>query len=454
MLNISNNHVKLKFNSFRSSAKVLSFPRKNLITKVILLLVFIVSCIMFLPWTQNIQAKGALTTLSPDQRPQTVPSPIAGRIEKWYVNEGDFVKKGDTIAFLSEIKAEYLDPKLLERQTVQVRSKDAAVKSYESKAKALESQIGNLSENLKLKMAQAENKIKQARLKMQSDSINLQAAKADFNIASEQIGRADKMFADGVISKVDYERRQMKLQETKAKVVDWENKMLVAKNEILNVKIELNNLKNEYGEKISKAESDRFSAVSAILDAQGGVAKLESQLSSYELRAGFYYILAPQDCYIVKAVSAGIGETVKEGDDIVTIMPAMADLAVELKIMPMDVPLVRKGDEVRIVFDGWPAFAFSGWPGINFGTFKGKVFAVDRVSGKDNKFRILVEPDREAAPWPELLRVGAGAQGIVLLKNVPVWYEIWRKMNGFPPEFYNIEEEEKVKLKAPARNVK
>jgi hypothetical protein len=24
----------------------------------------------------------------------------------------------------------------------------------------------------------------------------------------------------------------------------------------------------------------------------------------------------------------------------------------------------------------------------------------------------------------------------MLLNDVPVWYEIWRQLNGFPPEYY------------------
>jgi hypothetical protein len=37
--------------------------------------------------------------------------------------------------------------------------------------------------------------------------------------------------------------------------------------------------------------------------------------------------------------------------------------------------------------------------------------------------------------------VGTGAQAIALLKNVPVWYELWRNINGFPPDYYRVDEE-------------
>jgi hypothetical protein len=32
--------------------------------------------------------------------------------------------------------------------------------------------------------------------------------------------------------------------------------------------------------------------------------------------------------------------------------------------------------------------------------------------------------------------MGTGAQGIALLKDVPIWYELWRNINGFPPDYY------------------
>ena len=52
----------------------------------------------FLPWTQNIRSTGKLTTLRPQDRPQTVPSTIGGRIKAWRIQEGQLVKKGDTLA--------------------------------------------------------------------------------------------------------------------------------------------------------------------------------------------------------------------------------------------------------------------------------------------------------------------------------------------------------------------
>jgi hypothetical protein len=49
---------------------------------------------------------------------------------------------------------------------------------------------------------------------------------------------------------------------------------------------------------------------------------------------------------------------------------------------------------------------------------------------------VLIAEDESIKKWPEQLRIGTGAQSILLLKNVPIWYEIWRNINGFPPDFY------------------
>ena len=34
---------------------------------------------------------------------------------------------------------------------------------------------------------------------------------------------------------------------------------------------------------------------------------------------------------------------------------------------------------------------------------------------------------------------------MMLLKDVPIWYELWRQINGFPPEYYKVKTAEKPK---------
>jgi hypothetical protein len=64
------------------------------------------------------------------------------------------------------------------------------------------------------------------------------------------------------------------------------------------------------------------------------------------------------------------------------------------------------------------------------------VVVIDNFANDKGMYRMLVVPDPNDIPWPEALRVGSGAQGIALLRNVPLWYELWRQLNGFPPDYY------------------
>jgi hypothetical protein len=55
----------------------------------------------------------------------------------------------------------------------------------------------------------------------------------------------------------------------------------------------------------------------------------------------------------------------------------------------------------------------------------------------------LVSQDPEDRPWPQQLKMGSGAQSIALLKDVPIWYEMWRNINGFPPDYYTLSKTKK-----------
>ncbi|GAA0879710.1 biotin/lipoyl-binding protein [Algoriphagus jejuensis] len=446
MLNISSNKIKESIPFSGSKSLVMTLPLKEnqrrlrLITGMILS-IFIV---LFLPWTQNVRSKGYVTALRPDQRPQTVHSILAGRIEAWYVAEGDFVSRGDTILRISEVKDEYFDSLLLPRTQMQVDAKALTAKSYAGKVDALQSQINALQKNNILRIQQAENKLRMAELKVQSDSIELVQAKVNYDIGKYQLERSENLYEEGLRSLTDLESRKLKFQEVQAKLISSENKLLSSKNELITARIDLEAIDNDFKDKLAKAESERLTAMSSQFDAEASTTKLENQYSNYERRTGYRHILAPQDGYIAKAIQVGIGETIKEGDQIVNIVPANADLAVEMYVQPVDLPLMEVGNKVRFIFDGWPAIVFSGWPQISNGTFGGVIVAIDRFAGNNNQYRVLVVEDAEESPWPEPLRIGSGADGIAILNDVPVWYEIWRQLNGFPADYYTQEQKDQI----------
>lgn len=437
MLNISKkNPITENIEQYSTVKNLVNRPHYKILNKIILYVSIIGVVILFLPWTQNISGSGAVTTLKPNQRPQTIQSAIAGRIEKWYVQEGDFVKKGDTILFISEIKEDYFDPNLVQNTKSQVDAKRLAGESYGGKVTSLSAQINAIENERVLKLQQAQNKIRQSVLKVQSDSMDLEAVKTQIKIANTQFNRSVTLNKEGLKPLTDVEEKRLKLQEVEAKIITQENKLLASKNELINSKVEINRISAEYAEKSSKARSDQFTALSSQYDTEAQVNKLQNQYVNYQIRNGMYYIKAPQDGYVNRAIQSGLGETIKEGTQIVSIMPSKYDIAVETYVSPTDLPLIHKGEKVRIWFDGWPTIVFSGWPNMSYGTFGGKIVAIENFISPNGKFRVLIAPDEKEDAWPKQISIGSGAQTLALLDNVPIWFELWRTLNGFPPNYY------------------
>ena len=177
--------------------------------------------------------------------------------------------------------------------------------------------------------------------------------------------------------------------------------------------------------------------MSEIATTQGEIAKLKNLYNTYDERRKLYIVRAPQAGQITDARVSGIGEVIKEGEHLVTIVPEKIKYTVELFVKPLDVPLIQSGEKVSFLFDGFPAIVFSGWPGASYGIFRGTVLAVENNTNDNGFYRVLVIEDTTYhKPWPKELRIGTGAKGIALLKDVPIWYELWRNINGFPPDYY------------------
>ncbi|MFY7669986.1 HlyD family secretion protein [Tenacibaculum sp. MEBiC06402] len=438
MLNISNNPVSknVDLTKFKSGKDIFTKEYYKTFRKFLLAFSFIILIILFLPWTQNISGKGNVTTLQPNQRPQTLQSQIPGRIEEWFVREGDFVKKGDTILRISEIKSDYFDTRLTERTQEQLNVKSQSVDAYNNKVIQLERQINALKREKQLKLQQANNKLLQAHLQVKSDSIDLKAVETKNTIAKTQFDRVINLQKEGLKAVKDVEEKRAKFQEAAAKLISQQNKYLASQNKVINARLDLSTINTSYDDKIAKASSNLFTAKSAALDTRAQVSKLETNVANYTRRNNLLFITAPQDGFINKAIKSGIGETFKEGEQLVGIMPANYELAVEMYVRPIDLPLIHIDEDVRVQFDGWPAIVFSGWPNVSYGTYGAKVVAIENFISDNGMYRVLLAPNQDTEPWPEAIRVGSGAKTIALLDNVPIWFELWRQINSFPPNFY------------------
>ena len=394
--------------------------------------------IMFLPWTQNIKTQGNVNTLFQEQRPQKLNSPIPGRIIKWYVKNGDVVKKGDTILQISEIKDDYLDPLLVERTQEQVQAKKGVRDYYNAKISTTENQIAAITTAKDLKLNQIKIKIAQLQNKLKAEQAELTAINNELKIAQDQLNRQNKMYEEGLVSLTQLQQRNVSYQNALAKKTSAENKLAQTQQEIAAQNIEQNAVIQEYTEKLSKTEGDRFQSMGQVAGSTGDIAKLENQVATYKVRKGLYYILATQDGQITQLTKAGIGEIVKDAETIGIIVPKKIDYIAEIYVKPVDLPLIRENQKVMLTFDGFPAIVFSGWPNSSYGTFSGKIIAIENSISENGLFKAIVAEDKTQKRWPPNMKIGTGASGIAILNDVPIWYEIWRNINGFPPDYYQV----------------
>ena len=431
----------------QSPKKIYQADKESNIKRWFWMICLFLVVLMWMPWTQNIQATGTITTLYQDQRPQQLNSIIPGRILKWWVKEGDFVKKGDTIVQLADVKDDYLDPQLMQRTNEQVDAKQQKMVFYQQKISATESQIIAMENARELKLNSLNNKMDQIRRKMLSDSAEIISAEVDYQVAVQQLSRAKEMYARGIITLVEFEKRSQQSNKALAVLTEKQQKFQNSKQDVIICSIEMNSTRQDAADKIFKARGEIASAQSEIASTSGDLSKNRNQLSNYEIRGSQRWLIAPQNGQLVKAKKSGINEMVKEGDMIAEIVPTTFNYAAELFISPMDLVLVNKGQRVTLIFDGFPAMVFSGWPAASYGIFVGEVAAVETNLSENGKFRVLVTQNSTERQWPAELKIGTGVQGFALLKNVSIWYELWRQINGFPPEYYKKASSSKPEIK-------
>lgn len=375
--------------------------------------------VAFLPWRQNIQGYGEVTALRPEQRPQQAVATVGGRLAEWFVQEGAVVRAGDPLLALTEVKEAYLDPEALARLGEQVRAKRQALAEKRAKAEALAAQARALDSAWHFARIRADNRITQL-------TASLRAAQLEDSLATVQATRIATLFADGLRSRAEMESAQQRAQRAHALAVEQGAALATARADRAGVDA-------EYTEKIAKVEGDRRSTLAEVAEGVAELAKLSTSESNLEERRELLIVRAPRDGVVVEVLKAGIGEIVADGGAVATVQPADAMLAVALQVSARDLPLLKVGDQVRLEFAGWPAMQVSGWPSVAVGTFGGRVAVIDPVAQMSGSYRVLVSADSTEEAWPELLRIGSGARGWALLRRVPVWFEMWRLLNGFPP---------------------
>lgn len=439
----------------------------------VLFFFLVIACIWVAvaPWQQSVKGTGSVIAYAPLERQQTIETPIKGRIIRLGdgVYENAHVEKGSLIAEVADIDASYtsrLQGQLLasEGQVKATETLLAASKRNLDAAKTIvESFVNQLEAYKRVKeqvvdaadatVASARNKVEAERQKLVEYQAALAQVQADYD-------RQATLYAEQIASQNKFQEAERKLREAKAKVSGAQAYIDSAQNE-LSSKQSYRNAESE------KAQVDIDKATASLRKANGDVAKAETEVAKAEsdltkAKKSLYdsqnkvarqqtEIVAPFDGFVTRITPNQGSQVLKEGDPICVIVPDTADRAVQVWLDGNDAPLVEPGRHVRLQFEGWPAVQFAGWPSVAVGTFGGSVISVDATDDGQGKFRVLVLPDESQNEWPNerFLRQGVRANGWVLLDKVPMWYEIWRTMNGFPPVVSTEEPKDSKKPKLP-----
>jgi adhesin transport system membrane fusion protein len=403
-------------------------PQRAALVAKLLVAVFLLfsAAALLAPWTQNIQGKGRVLAYAPEQRQQPIEATISGRIERWFVQEGSQVKKGDPVVKLTDNDESILDRLGAERSAIEMRRTAQA-----QRVETLRARIDSVRRSQRAEVSGAESDVQIAQRGVEAAEQELGAAEAELETNELNLRRQRGLYDDGLASQREMELAELAARQSSAKVASARAKLQAAQNKLSQRRAWLRQVKASTDAEIENAEAALASAETDVASTDATLARLDVGISRQRAQT----IQAPVDGTILRIIGRLGGEQVDRGEVLAVIVPETQDRAVALYVDGNDAALVKPGSPVRLQFEGWPAVQFSGWPSVAVGTFGGKVAFVDPADDGRGDFRILIVPDPDDGPWPaaSYLRQGVLAKGWVLLNQVSLGFEIWRQFNGFPP---------------------
>jgi len=446
------------------SLELMRTPRsiRPVLLSLLLLLLVVVICLLFVPWQQSVTGYGRVIVFSPMDRPQSIEAQIPGRIVRWNIAEGQLVRAGEIIAEIQDIDSKFLIGDQVERLRSQQGFMQTGLQQSFMREAALGGQLGDLEKSRNLAIPTAEQRVRQAEDRVVVAQQNLEQARQSVTTSELNLTRMQELFGKGLRSKRDLELAELDIVSAKTRLESTIAGLNVAEKDLQVARLDKDRIINDTSAQLNSVRASLASVRETIAKGNSDLQKMQVDIGNVVERTEQRLIKAPRDGRLVRVMEAGVGQTVKAGDELAVLAPTTVDQAVELWLSAYDAPLVSVGRQVRLNFAGWPAVQFVGWPSVAVGTFAGKVKVMDAVDDGQNRFRIIIEPDMEAVksgrddPWPSLneLRPGADVNGWVMLDTVSLGWELWRQFNAFPPTVNRGPIGEKPKMEAGGKEKK
>lgn len=391
----------------------------------------------FVPWTQTISAIGQISAYAPQARPQDLEAQIAGRIVRWHVLEGETVRQGDPIVELEDVDPNFLAPDLLE---LLERSKQAAEENRQAalnRTRQLAHRIQQLRTLGEAAVPSAQARVRESEDRIREARQRVAAAQVTSQTAELNLRRHRQLAEQGLVSQRDVELAVQIAVSSRADLEGAKFALKQVEHATRALGFGREQIGAEVAQRLTDAEAEHAAALAEAARAAEQLAAVELRLANAEQRRKASRVVAPLDGVVVRMARVGPGETVRPGDRLVRISPTTSDQAVELWANGNDAPLLAAGRKVRLLFEGFPAIPIPSWPELMTGTYGGRIKVVDQVDDGEGTFRFWVVPDPLDRPWPDprSLRQGSRVKAWVILDRVPLWYEMWRRFNLFPPGY-------------------
>lgn len=423
-------NVKLSGSMFTASRAILT-----------ILLVFLI-ILEFVPWTQTIQATGQVSAYTPYDRPQKIESRITGRVKAWHIYEGVKVKKGDLVGELEDYDPTYMAPEILplfeQRKDALEKTRQAAL----ARADQLNKRIGEMRKLVQAAVPSAEARVVEADNRVREAQQKVEQLKIDVDTAQLNVDRHRQLVRDGLVSQRELELTIQTEIGTKAGLQAAQANLLAAEQSRSALNFGRDQITADVNQKLMDSIASRDAAVAEAAKATEQLAEINYKQQGVQQRIGAAQLYAPMDGTVVRMARVGINETVKQGENLVTISPLASDPGIEMWAQGLDAPLLKPGRKVKILFFGVPAIPLPAWPGLMAGTRSGVIKVVDQIDDGKGNFRFWVVPDPEdPQAWPDQTQVRQGTKvlGWVIMNRVPLWYELWRRFNFFPPDYMERE---------------
>lgn len=403
---------------------------------IILFAVFLLT-IFLVPWTQTVTVTGQMSAYTPFERPQDIEAQITGHIKKWHVLEGDQVKMGDLILELEDNDPNFMSPDLLVFLDQRKKALENTQRAALARVDQLDKRIVEMRNLVKAAVPSAEARVVEAGSKVREAHQKVEAAKIAAITAALNVERHKQLAKRGLVSQRELELTIQMDTASQAELEGTQANLQAAEQAMKSLGHGRDQVSAEMLQRLLDAEASRDASMAEAARVGDHLAEVSLRLSNAEQRILASKVAAPIAGTVVKMAKVGVGETVRQGDTLVRLSPTSTDKAIEMTADGLDAPLLNVGRKVKILFYGIPAIPLPAWPELMAGTYSGIIKVIDQVDDGKGNYRFWVVPDPQDRSWPEQshVRQGTKVMGWVILNRVPLWYELWRRFNLFPPDY-------------------